>query len=156
MPQTTACVPLACGYLAVARDAACASWQDISGSSQSVAAPEQARKSGEAWTFEGDNPIVQSGKREPIEITVEIIYTETDGEAFEYVRGEHESAGCDNHLCLRYSPGGNNPGDALYTTGRGVITNFIYPPMNAAEGGPILAGFTLKVPWIDTSVVAPS
>jgi hypothetical protein len=142
--------------LALARDSGCASWTDISGSSQSVAAPEQARKSGEAWTFDGDNPIVQSGKREPIEIVVEIIYTETDGEAFEFVRGEHESDGCDNHLCLRYSPGGNDAGDALYTTSRGVLTNFIYPPMNASEGGPILAGFTLKVAGITTSVVAPS
>lgn len=154
MPQTTDCVPLACGYLAVAVDADCSSWTNISGSSQSIAAPEQARKSGEAWTFDGDLPIVQGGKRESMEITAEIVYTETAGEAFEVVRAAHETPGCDNQLCLRWSPGGNNPGDALYTTGRGVIINFIYPPMNAGEGGPILAGFTLKAPGVTASIVA--
>jgi len=119
-----------------------------------VAPPEQARKSGEAWTFDGDLPIVQSGKREPMEIVVEIIYIETAAEAFEIVRAAHETDGCDNQLCLRWSPGGNNAGDALYTTGRGVITNFVYPPMNAGEGGPILAGFMLKAPGVTHSVVA--
>ena len=75
MPQTTDSIPLACGMLEVATDSGCAGWVDISGSSQVVEAPEQTRISGEGYTFDGDNALVEGGKKEPIEIPVEIVYT---------------------------------------------------------------------------------
>jgi hypothetical protein len=154
MPQTTTSVALACGMLEIATDLACAGWVDISGSSSVVEQPEQSRISGEGYTFDGDNAIVEGGKKEPMEIVVAIVYTETAGEAFEIVRAAWEATGCGERMCLRYSPNGGNAGDALYTTPRGIITNFLYPNMDAAAGGPIMAGFTLKVGYLTASVIA--
>jgi hypothetical protein len=154
MPQTTDTYALACGLLEIATDAGCVGWTDISGSSQVVEAPEQTRISGEAYTLDGDNALVEGGKKEPLEIAVEIVYTETAGEAFEIVRAAWEAGGCGKRMCLRYSPGGGDIGDAMYTTPRGIITRFVYPNMDASAGGPIMAGFTLKVGYITRSVIA--
>ena len=154
MPQTTDSIPLACGMLEVATDSGCAGWVDISGESQTVEPPEQTRISGEGYTFDGDNALVEGGKKEPIEIPVAIVYTETAGEAFEVVRAAWEAPGCGRRLCLRYSPGGGDVGDALYTTPRGILTRFVYPNMDASAGGPIMAGFTLKIQSITVSTIA--
>jgi hypothetical protein len=145
---------MACGLLEVSRTP-CSSWTDVSGSSQSVTA-EQTRISGETYTLDGDYAIIAGGKREPIEIAVAIVYTEIDGEAFEFVRSSFEQAGCGPDFCLRWSPRGGSAGDALYSTEEGVLVALNYPPMDATSGDPILAGFTLKVARIVTSVVAPS
>jgi hypothetical protein len=83
MPQTTTSVALACGFLEIATDLNCAGWVDISGSSSVVEQPEQTRISGEGYTFDGDNALVEGGKKEPMDIVVKITYTETAGEAFE-------------------------------------------------------------------------
>jgi hypothetical protein len=54
---------------------------------------------------------------------------------------------------VRWSPKGGNVGDERITTPAGVITSFTYPPMDAAAGGPILAGFTLKVSHVTTATI---
>lgn len=154
MPQTTTSVALACGMLEIATDLNCAGWVDISGSSSIVEQPEQTRISGEGYTFDGDAPIIEGGKREPMDIVTKITYTETAGEAFEIVRAAWEATGCGERLCLRYSPNGGAAGDALYTTPRGIITSFLYPNMDATAGGPIMAGFTLKVGLLTVSTIA--
>jgi hypothetical protein len=58
MAQTTGGVPLACGKLEASFTANCASWTDISGQDQTVANTDQTRKSGEAYTLDGDTVIV--------------------------------------------------------------------------------------------------
>ncbi len=152
MVQTGDSVALACGLLEIAAD--CADWQNISGSSSTVGGTGQTRMSGEAYTFDGTGPIIQGGKKEPMELIFEIVYSETALEAFEYVRALFEAASCGADMCARWSPGGGNGGDALYTTGNGRLVSFTYPPMDAKTGGPIMAGFTLKVGEITQSVIA--
>lgn len=154
MPQTTGSVAMACGLLEIATDNDCAGWLDISGSSNQLSGTEQTRISGETYSFDGDGPIIQGGKREPMELVVQSVYTETALEAFEAARAAFEMAGCGPRMCLRWSPAGGAIGDALYTTPRGILTSFTYPPIDATAGGPILAGFTLKVGEITRSIVA--
>lgn len=141
-PQTSDSFALACGQLEVSSD--CAIWQDISGSSSTVSGTDQTRMSGEAYTFEGTGAIIQGGKKEPMELVFEIVYSETALEAFEYVRALFEAATCGSDMCARWSPGGGNVGDAQYTTDKGRLVSFTYPPMDATAGGPVMAGFTLK------------
>jgi hypothetical protein len=154
MPQTNDAIPLACGLLEIATDANCVGWVDISGSSQTLEEPSQSRITDQAYTLDGDGAIITAGKKEPLELTVQIVYTETAGEAFEVVRASWETSGCRGRACLRWSPGGGDIGDALYTTDRGYIINFIYPRLDASAGGPIMTGFVLKVSEVTRSVVA--
>lgn len=153
MPQTVGSVPMACGLLEVSFTSDCASWTDISGEDQTVANTAQTRKSGEAYTLDGDTAIIQGGKREPMELQFAIVYTETAGEAYSLIRAQFEAAGCGDPLCARWSPRGGNVGDERITTPAGIIISFTYPPLDAAAGGPIMAGFTLKVSGTTTAAI---
>lgn len=155
MAQTVNSIPLACGHLEASFTSDCASWTDISGEDQSVSGTEQARKSGEAYTLDGDCAIIQGGKREPQELVFAIVYTEAAAEAYSLVRTQFEIS-CGGPLCVRWSPKGGNLGDERITTVAGVITEFTYPPMDASAGGPIMAGFKLKVPCPVTAAIAVS
>lgn len=127
------------------------SWTDISGSSSSVDPGEQPGMSGEAYTFSGDNAVVTAGKNEPIEIDVKILYTETAGEAFEVVRAQFQTTG--RAAYLRWSPKGGTTGQFLFTSAAGVLTGISWPPSDAGDGKPIMAGFKIKVPSITKSVL---
>lgn len=127
-------------------------WVDISGSASAVTPSDQTRQSGVAYTFDGDTGILTGGKREPLEIQVRIVYTGTASEAFATVRAIHED---DGEIYLRWSPQGGAPGDKLYTTAKGVLTAFIYPPVDTEEAGPIMAGFTVTTPSVTESTISP-
>ena len=127
------------------------SWTDISGSANAVDPGDQSGMSGETYTFTGNDAIITAGKNEPIEIDVKIVYTETAGEAFEIVRAQWQTTGRAGYL--RWSPRGGSTGQALYTSGAGVLTSFKWPPSDAEDGKPIMAGFKLKVSTITKSTL---
>jgi len=153
MAQTTGQVPLACGKLEISTDS-CVTWTDISGEAQSLGGTEQARMSGEAYTLDGDTALIAGGKREPMELVAAIVYTEVNVEAYDLVRAAFEATGCGGGFCLRWSPKGGSAGDDRITTGAGILVSFTYPPMDASAGGPIMAGFMVKVASTSTAVVA--
>ena len=152
MAQTTAQVSMGCGKLVVSDDGV--TYTDISGVSQSLEGTEQTKMSGEVYTLEGNGPLIGGGKFEPLEITVNIVYTETDAEGYELVREIFETAGCDVEFYLRWSPRGGNAGDEVLTTGNSRLTSFTYQPMDASAGGPIMAGFSLKAGYVTTTIEA--
>jgi len=154
MAQTTSQVSLGCGYIAISTDGA--AWTDISGSTQSLEETTQTRITGEVYTLDGDAALPCGGKIEPTEITVNIVYTETDAEAYEIVRLIFEgSTSCGTgDIYLRWAPRGNSAGNEQITTGAGTLVSFTYPPMNASEGGCILTGFTVRVGSLTTSIIA--
>jgi hypothetical protein len=127
-------------------------WTDISGFSNKISPGGQNRMSGEAYTFDGDTAIVGAGKREPVEITVSIVYTEGAAEAFEVVRGQFETAG-GGALYVRFSPDGGDVDDFLYTSDAGEITNFNWPEPDAGNADPKLVEFSLKTPKFTKSVI---
>jgi hypothetical protein len=152
MAQTTGAVAQSCGQVEISSDNA--TWIDISGQTQSMTPGAQTLMSGEAYTLDGDTPIVKGGKREPMESEFVIIYTETDAEAYEQARAIFESSDCGNVIYVRYSPGGGDADDEQLTSGEGTIVSFTYPPVSASEAGPILGGFVVKHNGFTTTIVS--
>lgn len=152
MAQTVNSVPMACGKLEVSFTEDCASWTDISGEDQSMTPAPKTRKSGEAYTLSGDGAIIQGGKLEPMDLVFAIVYTEDAAEAYSLIRAAFEAA-CGGRVCVRWSPKGGNPGDEQLSTVYSLITSFTYPPMDASAGGPIMAGFTVRAPCVETTTI---
>ena len=153
MPQTTDAVASACGKIEISTSADCAAPTDISGSVQSVSVAGQARMSGEVYTFDGDYAIIRTGKREPLELTFNIVYTDDNAEAFEIARGVFETIDCDSEICVIWSPAGGAVGDQEFTAS-GYLINFMYPPMDASSGDPIMCDFVIKAAKVTASVVS--
>lgn len=128
-----------------------AAWEDQSGIAMKINPGQSQRMSGEAYTPTGDTPIITTGKRQPIEDTVEYVYTEGASELFEDVRAAHEA---DSDFYLRYSPKGGQAGEFQFSTAKGKVTVFSNPPMDAGSGAPVVCSFTLKHAGWTKSVVA--
>lgn len=128
-------------------------WTDISGSANSVTPSGFNRQSGETYTFDGDHAIIGNGKREPIELEVNIVYTELAGEAFALVWAEFDADDGDS-LWVRYSPGGGVTGDSAYTSTTGVVLSCLPPSSEAAPGDPLMTSFTVKCASVDKSTLA--
>lgn len=152
MAQTTNAVAMSCGQVEISSDGV--SYTDISGETQSMTPGAQTLMSGEAYTLDGDTPIVRGGKREPMESEFVIVYTEADAEAYEQARAIFEASDCGNVIYIRYSPQGGAANQEQLSSGQGTIISFTYPPVNAGEAGPILAGFTVKHNGFTTTIVA--
>jgi hypothetical protein len=152
--QTTGSVSQSCGLIEISFNGT--DWVDISGETNLLEQPEQARMVGEARTMAGELPIVKGGKKEAMDLVVKIIYTETDAEAYQQVRAEFEEAGCGGGtMYLRYSPaGGTADKERLTTSSAGILTSFLYPNLSAEEAGPIMAGFTLRIGGLTTTVIS--
>lgn len=144
----------ACGKLEVSYNGA--DWFNISGESQSVQNTMQSRQVANAFRLSSRLAIVGAGRREPMDLAFTIVYTETDAEAYEIVktRYEQDETICQPYLYARWSPRGGNVGDARLTTDTGTITNFIYPALDASAGGVIMGGFTLRVGFVTTEIIA--
>jgi len=152
MAQTTNAVTQSCAKVEISSNGS--DWTDISGNTQSITPGEQTLMSGEAYTFDGDTPIIKGGKREPMESEVVIIYTEADAEAYEQARVIFEASNCGNVIYLRYSPAGGDAGEEQLTSTEGTIVSFTYPPASASEAGPIIGGFTVKHGGFTTTIVS--
>ena len=118
---------------------------DISGSVNSVTPSGGGRQSGEAYSFDGDHAVVGSGKREPLEIEVNSIYTELAGEAFVVAWTEFDADDGDS-FWLRWV---NTSGGDTYTSDTGILLSCLPPSAEAAPGDPLAASLTLKCAQID-------
>ena len=128
-------------------------WTDISGQASNVVPSGFSRQSGEAYTYDGDHAIVTAGKREPIEITVNIVYTETAGEAMTLVWTEFDADDGDD-FWVRWSPGGGDTSDWAFTSDTGVIIACLPPGGEAAPGEPLMTSFTVKCGQVNQSALA--
>ncbi|MFA6204342.1 MAG: hypothetical protein WC710_14285 [Gallionella sp.] len=143
MAQTTAQVSAVDAKIEVS--AAGSVWTDISGSANKVDLGAQDRAVGSAFTFDGDGALLTYGKRQPLDVTVTVIYTETaTTEGFEFVRALHETVDGAT-MYLRWTPIGEVAvgGRSQFSTGKGYIKSFQYPPVAADSGDPILTTFTV-------------
>lgn len=125
-------------------------WDDISGFSSEIALSGGDRNSGEVYTAEGDTPIIGAGKRTPIDVEVTVVYTEGTADPFETVRALYETDG-GGDAYLQWVPRGDTVGNFMFTTGKGIITSFMYPNGPVEPGDPQTVKFTLKVPAIAKS-----
>ncbi len=120
--------------------AAGSSWTDVSGFGAGIAVSGGSRGAGEQNTFDGDTPIVVSGKRASVDVTVRFVYTEETSDPFEIVRGQYETEG--GALYVQYSP--VDPGGFWFKTGAAIITEFGYPVGDADSADVVLSEFTVK------------
>lgn len=129
------------------------SWTDISGFANELAVDGGDRMSGEVYTAEGDTPLIAPGKRQPLEITVTVTYTEGTGDPFEDAREAYETDG-GGDAYIRWSPKGGDSTEFQFTSAKGIITAFGYPQGPVEPGDPLTVQFTVKVPSISKAVVA--
>lgn len=143
MPQTTGGITGAAATVAILVSAA---YVDISGSSQSIDVTNATVVTGEAYTFDGNYALTTVGKYEPVEVKVNILYTETAAEAFQSVRALFEAR---TATTLKWLPLGSASGADQYETKTvGYITAMDYPPIDASSAGPLMVSFTVRAPGI--------
>ena len=143
MPQTTGAVTGAAATVSILVSAA---YVDISGSSQSIDVTNATVVTGEAYTFDGNFALTTVGKYEPVEVKVNILYTETAAEAFQSVRALFEAR---TATTLKWLPLGSASGaDQYETKSVGYITAMDYPPIDSTSAGPIMVSFTVRAPGI--------
>ena len=143
MAQTTGAVSGAAATVSICVTSA---YVDISGSSQSIDAVTASVVTGDAYTFDGNFGIITVGKYEPVEVTVNILYTETAAEAFQSVRALFEARTATQ---LKWLPLGAASGADQYETRTvGYITSMNYPPIDASSAGPVMVSFTVRAPGI--------
>lgn len=116
-------------------------YTDISGSSQSVDVVSLTKMTGEAYTFDGSYAVLTVGKNEPVEVVVNVLYTDTTTEAYQTMLTAFEQG---TLISLKWVPGGATAGADTYTTSAGQITAIDLPAIDASSAGPIMASFTLR------------
>jgi ABC-type glycerol-3-phosphate transport system substrate-binding protein len=126
-------------------------WTDISAAATAVEVKGGDRKTGEAYAYSLDYPVITQGKREPINVTVKALYTEGSSEAFETARAAYEAG---TSLYVRWSPKGGSTGNFQFVTDPGVVTSLVYPVGEAEKGDPVLCEFTVETAKIIKSVAA--
>ena len=126
-------------------------WDDISGQGNTIEPGEQTRMVGSAFSFDCDTAIITSGKREELEIAVNVIYTEITDEAFDIL--ELAFVANDN-VWLRWHPQGEVAPNYQFDVLKGILSSFQSPQIDAGSADPLLAAFTVTANEIVRSVVA--
>ena len=119
-----------------------AAWTDISGYANQVNVDPQTRKSGVAYTFDGDTGIITFGKREPMLVRVRIIYTEDGSSPFDALLTIFETAP-GTAFYLRWSPKGSDTGDFEFTTPISKISEFNFPSVDGESADPLMVEFAV-------------
>lgn len=153
MTQTTAALSLTDGDIEVSAQGS-GVWVNISGTANSIDAPEQTRMVADDYTLDGDTAVITTGKREPMDIVVNALYTETTGETWETIRPWFQSGA---RIDLRWSPAGiGTSGTPVFTALNVPITKLVYPGLNASEANPARLSFTVRAPFVAQTDTASS
>ena len=116
-----------------------AAYVNISGSTQSIDSPTASKMIGEGYTFDGDSPFFLVGKNESIDVTLNVVYTETAGEAFLTAAEAYEDG---DVVQLKWVP--ISAGNTYETVAGGVISSIVYPAGSADSAGPLMAAITIR------------
>jgi len=127
-----------------------ATWNDISGVANAVEVSGGDRITGEAFTADGDRPIVLFGKLNPIDVECKIVYSEVTTEAFSLLEPLYVAG---TSLRLRWAPGGNATGNYRYVTDTTNITAFGYPGGEVQDGAPILLDMAVKTGQVSWAAI---
>ena len=109
------------------------------------------RNTGTAWTADTDTPITRGGKRNPLEITVRFVYSQTSSEFYKVLLTQYATSG-GGKCNMRYCPGGSS-GDDIFTTntatGMTILTALPYPS-GEVETGEITM---IEATWVTPNIV---
>lgn len=126
-------------------------WTNVTTSANSISVDGGERMTEDLFVFGADVAEIMSGPREPLEVTLRVVYSEGANEAWETIRAQYESGGL---LYVRWSPRGGTTGQFQFTTDAGAITSFGYPVGEAEGAEPVLCEVVVRTPKITKSVVA--
>jgi len=125
-------------------------WTDVSGFANSVSVDGGERATGEFFTDDGDTPIVTSGKRGTLEVTVKAVYTEAGSDPYAMAIAAYEG---NTPLYIRWSPKGGASTNFQFTTGLGHVLKPVYPQGAADSPDAIAIEVAIKTTSITKSVV---
>jgi hypothetical protein len=147
MAQTTGGIPFTNAVIEYSLDEG-SSWTDMSGFASKVENSGGDRQSGEAYTADGDAPIIGQGKREPTETKVTVVFTEATDDPF-YVIEPYHKAG--SPVLVRWASDGTDTGALQFTTDStyAVLVNINHPGGDVAPGDPIVTELTVKASEVD-------
>ena len=131
--------------LAVEQSVDGSTWVDVSGEATKISVSGGERITGSVHTADGDTPILKAGKRNPITVTLEAVYTETGDEAYDDANDAYEGASA--HY-LRWFPAGTTAANLKYTTAAGIVKNPVYPDIDPSSGDPVLVTIVLETTLI--------
>lgn len=146
MPQTTGAVSGAAA--AVSLKVAAGSYVDHSGWTQSVDVTTASIVNSEAYTFDGSNAIILMGKEEPVEVTVNFLYTEVALELWEVAEAAFQAQSL---VQVKWEPRGA-AGKQCETVAGGYIVSLDYPAVDASSAGPVVCSLTVRAPGITYTV----
>lgn len=126
-------------------------YTDLSGGANSISVSGADRKSGEAWTFDGDTPIVTIGKLEPAEITVRSLYVDSSVGHFAVISGMKRNA---TPMNIRWAYDTDTTGSWRFTTVTGYVISCMQPEAEADPGDPLAFEWTVKTASIAEAVIA--
>lgn len=142
MPQTTGAVSGAAAAVSV--KIAAGAYVDHSGWTQSVDVTTASIVNSEAYTFDGANAIILMGKEEPVEVTVNFLYTEVALELWELIQAAFQAQSL---VQVKWEPKGT-AGKEIETMAGGYVVSLDFPAVDASSAGPVVAAFTVRAPGI--------
>lgn len=131
-----------------------ATWNDISGVANSVEVSGGDRSAGEVYTADGDTPLIGYGKREPIDVEANIVYSDNSTEAWAMLEPLYVAG---TNLRLRWAVNGLATGSFRFVADTCNITQFGYPGGQVEDGAPILVNMavkTAKITWATITDIA--
>lgn len=123
-------------------------WQDLSGYANKIDVSKGEREVGETFTFDGDTPLITTGKRKALEVKTSVLYTEGATEGMAVVQSAYEAG---TLLYLRYTPKGKTTGTKVYSFTAGYVTTPPYVSADVGDAKAMAFEFTLIVPNAGTS-----
>lgn len=126
------------------------SWTLFSSHSNKVQTSGGQRKTGEIETFDGDTVILTGGKRGSIDVKVAAVYTETAGEIQQIARAAQQAG---TAFYLRWTVKAATTGNLRYTTSAGILTDSVFPDVDASDAKPVMTNLVLKTPEITCAAI---
>lgn len=114
---------------------------DISGESGTVVVDGGERITEETHTFDGDTPIITSGKRGKLGVKVRILYRVSGTTGYTLAKAAYEN---DSALYVKWRPTGTGVSKKEYTTSRGYVKTPPYPAGEAGSAAPIVFELNLE------------
>jgi hypothetical protein len=126
-------------------------YTDLSGGANSIGVGGGDRNSGEAWTFEGDTPVITVGKLNSAEITIKSLYVDSSVAHYPIISGMKNNA---TPMNVRWAYDTDTTGGWRFTTATGFVISAPPPTAEAEPGDPLAFEWTVKTPNIAEAVIA--
>jgi hypothetical protein len=152
MAQTTAAINGVASTVSI-KIGSGGTYVDISGATQSVDAATATIANSDNYTLDGAAAFILLGKVEPVDVTVNILYTETlTTEPWMLVSAAFAAK---TQVQVKWVPRGAGSGaNTIETNNIGYITSIDYPAIDATSADAIMCSFTVRCPGITYTDVA--